>query len=266
MRSHGRRKYTVNKRFNKRPRNRQKPNYILLFFILVVSSLLSGGVSYLLSSDEFDITKISFSGNRLLDSEIIDTECRYAVGQNIYILSKEKLENKILKHSQVEEVKIKKKLPADIEIYIKEKTPVAIVSDGKNFYLADKNRYLFHQIKLDNNNKLPLIELAGIKNLKVGEYCNSNRLKWSYELLGYAKNEMVNVSKISVDHSGNICLNMGKNLYVKMGQPDDLERKVSLLRATLVYRPSIAKKALYIDLSCPKAPVWKPKESEQLSS
>jgi hypothetical protein len=59
---------------------------------------------------------------------------------------------------------------------------------------------------------------------------------------------------------------MDSGFYVKLGQPDDIARKMSLLRSALAYRPSIAREAIYIDLSLPSAPVWRPKVVAQNAS
>ncbi|MCL4499690.1 MAG: hypothetical protein M1335_05560, partial [Chloroflexi bacterium] len=73
----------------------------------------------------------------------------------------------------------------------------------------------------------------------------------------------IKVDKISIDHAGDMCLNMESDFYVKLGQPDDIARKMKLLHSVLVCRPSIAREARYIDLSSPSAPVWKPKMTAQ---
>ncbi|MGB9619601.1 MAG: cell division protein FtsQ/DivIB, partial [Armatimonadota bacterium] len=106
---------------------------------------------------------------------------------------------------------------------------------------------------------LPLVSVARCGPVQLGQKCVSADVANAVEVLKYARKCELLVAKISVDPLGDMCLNMGGGFYVKLGQPDDVARKMSILRATLTCRPSIAKEAAYIDLSCPSAPVWKPK-------
>ncbi len=78
-------------------------------------------------------------------------------------------------------------------------------------------------------------------------------------MLDASRKQKLKLCKISVDPNSDICLNMGNGFYVKMGQPDEVERKLSLIRKALDFKPSFAQDAVYMDVSCPAAPVWKPK-------
>ncbi len=58
---------------------------------------------------------------------------------------------------------------------------------------------------------------------------------------------------------------MGSDFCAKLGQPDDIALKMSLLRNALVHRPSIVREGGYIDLSLPQRPAGSRKVASRLS-
>lgn len=249
----------------KAPRNRPKPNYFLLFNCFAASLLVSGGISYALHTPSLAVKKAQIEGVRLADRSIVQKNADAALGQNTFLLKKKPIVASIRKLSEVKDVKMGRSFPDGVWLKITEREPDAILSCSSGFCMMQADGLMFHQVKGPVGN-VPIIEVAKCDPIKVGKLACSPDVRYALDVLKCARREGLRLSKISVDPKGDICLNMRSELYVKLGQPDDIARKMSLLRNSLVYKPSIAKEAAYVDLSCPSAPVWKPKEVVQASS
>jgi hypothetical protein len=150
-------------------------------------------------------------------------------------------------------------------VHVTERKADAVVTDGQSNCLIQCDGLIFHETSGPISG-IPLIELSDFQALQPGKIASSEQVRGALEIVRSAKEKKLSVGKISIDHDGDICLNMVSGFYVKLGQPDDIARKMSLLRSALEYRPSIAREAIYIDLSCPSAPVWKPKVVAQNAS
>ena len=72
----------------------------------------------------------------------------------------------------------------------------------------------------------------------------------------------VNIAKIVIDQSDNICLNMRDGMEFKFGQADDLAAKVALVRRVYAKDPAIGQMLASINLSSPSAPACTPRAAE----
>lgn len=241
------------------PRNRTKPNYRLLFSVFVLTCMLSCGISFVLRTPSLDIAAVDIKGVRLADQKAIGNAAMLACGQNVLLLNKHRILKKITKVTEIENAKMGRRYPNKIWIRIWERKAGAVVTDGSKFCLVQPNGFMFHEVNGPVNG-IPVIEIGNRERIKTGEKLHSMAARSTLLALNCANRERIKLSKISVDPQGDICLNIGRDFYVKLGQPDDIAHKLSLLRTALIRRPSIVRDGVYIDLSCPSATVWMPKE------
>lgn len=239
-------------------RNKKRPNYRLLFSFFFMSLVLSCAVTFALRTPNLEVKEVKIKGVNLCDRQIVDKYACSMEGKSILSLSKAKVCSAISGIHEVEDVKIGRSLPDKMWVQVIERKPVAIISDGQSFCMIQNDGLVFHRTTGPAKN-IPLIEISNNEKLQPGKTAYSDQVRCALEVVKLAQSKKLKINKISIDHDGDICLNMVSGFYVKLGQPEDIARKMSLLRSALVYRPSIAGEAKYIDLSCPSAPVWKPK-------
>ena len=106
---------------------------------------------------------------------------------------------------------------------------------------------------------IPLISVNICDPIQSGKIARGPQVACALDVLRCAQKNGLKTAKISVDQHGDMCLNMGSDFYVKLGQPDEIAKKMSLLRSALTCKPSLAEEALYMDVSCPSSTVCKPK-------
>ena len=249
----------------KAPRNRPKPNYLLLFYCFMGSVIVSGAGSYALHTPSLAVKTAKIDGVRLADKSLVQKAAKTAFGQNTLLLRKSPIVSNIRCLAEVKDVKMGRSFPDGVWLKITERKADAVLSSSRGFCLIQDDGLMFHRVKTPVGG-VPIVEVAKCDQIKIGKVACKPDVRFALDVLQSARREGLRISKISVDPKGDMCLNMKSKLYVKLGQPDDIARKMSLLRNTLVYKPSIAKDAAYVDLSCPSAPVWKPKEVAQVSS
>lgn len=242
------------------PRNRPKPNYLLLFWVFLVSAMISGSGSFALHTPSLVIKEVKISGVRLADRKIVEKTAKSALGQNILMLKKSPVISKINTLREVSEVKMGRTFPNKVWIRVWERKPAAVLTDNSKFFLVQDNGFMYHQVNGPQKG-VPTLSVAGCGVIKAGLRSGSEDVKSGLEALRYAHRSKIRIVKISVDPDGDMCLNMGSGFYVNLGQSDDIAKKMSLLRSALACKPSLVREAAYIDISCPSAPVWKPRRA-----
>lgn len=244
------------------PANRRKPNYSLLFLIFFFSVLVSGAVGFALSSPDLVVEEVKIDGVQICSREAVKAAAEKALGKNIICLRKSPILAEISSLPEVDQVKMGRSFPDKVWVRIWERKPDAVLNCSNTYYLIQQDGLVFHKCAAPERGTT-LVCVADGGSIKVGQKASSGDVRHALKVLEALRGQRLTAAKISVDPEGDICLNMGSDFYVKLGQPEEIGRKVSLLQRVLSWEPSIAQKARYLDFSCPSAPVWKPKTVAQ---
>ena len=269
MRSESQRKRPARRRVNAGPRrarrNRRRPNYLLFFCVFVLFSAITAGVSYVFTTPKLHISKVDVKGVHLADAGIINKAAHRAIGRNILLLRTRPIIRNVSSLSEIRLVKMGRRFPDKVWLRVWERTTAAALITKNGCFLTDSDGFVFHKVSKPPSG-VPTVQVVGERELRVGKMAGSPSVKCAIDVLRIARLKAIKLNEISVDPRGDICLNMDSDFCVKLGQPDDIARKMSLLRNALVNRPSIVRDGAYIDLSCPSAPVWKPKVASLTAS
>lgn len=240
------------------PRNRRRPNYTLLFCVFLISAAVSCGGSFVLQAQALVVSEVSIHGVSLADRAVVEREAKAVLGKNILLMPKSRIISDLRRLHEVEEVKMGRSLPNKVWVRLWERKPDAVVTNTRDYCMVEDGGLAFHKTQGPVEG-LPLLEVPACDAIKEGGVCNSDGVQHALQVLKCARGARLEVTKISVDPLGDICLNMRSGFYVRLGQPDDITWKISRLRDALVHKPSIRDEAAYVDISCPTAVVWKPK-------
>ena len=260
MNSKPRKRNTVRKVKNRRKINWKRLGYQLSCFVAFAGMV--AGVCWLLTTPQLAVTAVKPQGNRITEDRAIISLANNALGRNMFLLGGSKIKKSVMRRPELLDVKIIRKLPHTLVLSVTERKAIAVVTTGSGYYEIDNTGLIFHRVShLDSS--LPLICLEDSIRLQPGLHPSNRGLTAAMDCLTLCnKNDFV-ITKLSVDPASNICLNMGGGFYVKLGQAEQIEEKLSIIRSTLRARPEIGRKALYIDVSCPSAPAWKPKSKHE---
>lgn len=118
-------------------KKRRKERLITAFIVLFILSIIALCV---LSVTVFlNITTINVSGGSTYTVEEIVSAADIEVGDNLIVLSEEKISQKLqIKLPFIDEVKLEKTLPDKVKIIVKETKEEIFFSNGKDIYSANK--------------------------------------------------------------------------------------------------------------------------------
>jgi len=244
----------------RRPRNSRRLSWKCWLSLFFIPAFVCGTASFALQTPLLLVKEVRIKGVRLSDRSRVENAAKAALGRNIILVRTGPIAAAISRLPEVERVVLARSFPDGLSVTIQERRADAILKIRDGYWMIRDDCLAFHRARGPVPG-LPVVEVARCGPVRGGHKCASTDVANAVEVLKCARKCELSVAKISVDPLGDMCLNMGGGFYVKLGQPDDIARKMSILRTALTCRPSIAEEAAYIDLSCPSAPVWKPKSA-----
>ncbi|MEG1584660.1 MAG: FtsQ-type POTRA domain-containing protein [Anaerovorax sp.] len=148
----------------KKKKKRRKKRYLLKFILVVIFCV---ALYFFLSSNIFDIQKITVSNNNYYTKEQVIGIAKLKLGENIFAADMSAAKEKLLLNPYVKTVKVSRKLPATVVITIDERKEFASVPYGKEFVLIDKEGMVLRKTEVEP--ALPLLVGMTMKNIEPGE-------------------------------------------------------------------------------------------------
>jgi cell division septal protein FtsQ len=183
----------------------------IIFFALVLVLTFSGIVLSGYWKDRTNLKKIEVTGNMTLSKEEIFDFAKLTDSLILSnSLSLEMIETRIVKHPNIKSVNATRESGV-IKINISEKTPFALVTNGKNVFLVDDALNLYNLKKENTKIDLPVVSglsneldlnylsASDLKNLKIARYIISKSVKIDRILYNF-------ISEISFSDSSGITI------------------------------------------------------------
>jgi cell division septal protein FtsQ len=160
-------------------------------------------------------------------------------------------------------------LPNTLVLRVAERQPVATLALDHQYWLLDAQGVPF-RLLTEPYPGVPMVapqsdviqgQALSADTISLGKPVKAVWLRQTYSLMALiATDQKLAAAKIKVDQNGNLCLNRKDNLQIFLGQADALPEKVALAQAAIAADGGvIARRASYIDVSCPQQPVWMPR-------
>lgn len=146
---------------NKRRKKKRKKKHYLLKFTLFVAS--AAGLYLLLTSHLFDIQKITVADNSYFTSEQVIAISKIQIGENMFETKMSDVKKRLLKEPYIQNVTIRRHIPATVEIILKEREEYAAVAYGMESVIIDREGMVLRVS--EERPALPL--LAGLNALEM---------------------------------------------------------------------------------------------------
>jgi hypothetical protein len=233
---------------------------VILLFIMVIIFTFSGIVLSGFWKDKTNIRKVEMTGNVTLSKEEIFDFAKLSdslIMSNALTL--QMIENRIAKNPNISKVNASRE-SSSIKVEIVEKSPVAVVSNGRSLFLADDQLNLYTFKKENKNLDLPVISgLSGIldintvpanemRNLKIAQYIIKQAAKIDRVLYNY-------ISEINFSDTSGIVLYSSEdatpiylidyNYVDTKGKMINVSRESEITNTPL--RDAIKEKLIYLD-------------------
>ncbi len=241
------------KRSNRRRRdwNRTLKQIALCLFLVEAGALL-------FANPALRVTHVRVVGARTLTPQQVYEEAQVPRRTNIFWMLRQPFAQRLQADPLIDHAARSIELPDRLVLTISERQPRAVLAGGGQFWLLDRKGVPYQELDRPLPH-LPVVQVASAvlpagvtpgRPLRTAWLPDALRL---LTLLDTAPN--LGGAKITVDQNLNLCLNRRNEPQIRLGQPDLLPLKVALASATV---GTLARQAAYIDVSCPRQPVFMP--------
>lgn len=216
---------------------------ILLSFLLMITI----GMYSILNSSLFNTNNVEIEGNKKIKKNEILKDLDIRKDKNIFMYDMNKMEKIVLKNPYVETVQVKRKLPDNLQILIKEKEIYAIIKDKDDYCYIDKEGNCIEKIKeisdkesslivdidyiIDENNNIEFKnEETKERLLYLLECMKENNLYKKIVKVNYEKDDIINMYtkddiKIILGNDKDLDYNISRMSYIISDLQDDVKRK-----------------------------------------
>ncbi|MDX9871669.1 MAG: FtsQ-type POTRA domain-containing protein [Clostridia bacterium] len=251
---------TTVKNIRKRKR-RAAPIFGLWLFLLFCCFLAA---YFFLNSAYFSVVHFEVSGSFLLPAEEVLNLSGLNPGANIFKLDTREAVTKIETHPYIKKAAITRKLPQTLLINVEERFARAFVLGKGEFLIVDPEGIILEKTTELKERTYPIISGVSLKEGPLpGENILTPGLKAALALVDILDEKFLsNVSEIVAATPESMILKTKQGVQIRFGPPEDLERKISLIRELLFDHGTIINDQTveYIDLRYDTAPVIKRKK------
>lgn len=231
----------------------------MIIFSLAAASCLI----ILLSLPVWRINNITVTGNSMISPELVKQKANISFDENIFFVNYREVTRRLKEIPQVKNARLSAKIPSTIEIKIEERTPFAVFLVGGDYIVVDEKGVIIDSVKGSARTQIQaeVSKLPTVIGLPKGSIVDDKRVRpdvmsaieKSFRTLSpvFTKSKFVLVMK----KSDSLSILIDDTLDVKIGYPDNIDRKLSNLAQLLRSAGSDTSKIEYIDVRLVNDPV-----------
>ena len=222
----------------------------LLLATAALSSLFIYAYNVIISRPYFEIKEISVRGLKELTEKEVLASAEIKPAQNLLAINTDAVIRRVATNQWVKNVYIGRELPNKLVLEVQERSPLALVKQGNDFYLMDGEGYVFKKLGKGDEVDLPILTGFNVQDKTKSTLFLStlNLLKAISGSSRYAY--LGTISEIHIDDIFGLSLISGTGLYLKLGTGgfESKMKKLTLVLADLEQR-GMKNGYLCIDLS-----------------
>lgn len=213
----------------RKKKKRKKKRYLLRFIVLIA---FATGMYFFFTSSLFDIQQLTVDNNSHYTEEQVISLAGAKTGENLFEASLSQMKEKLLADPYMKNVKLKRKLPAEVVIIVEERKEDAAVPYGNKYIIID-NEGMVLRIA-DQEPALTLLLGMTIKNMEPGtplEVEDNSALTDTLKLLEEVKEHELFFKKIDISS-----IMIKAYIYDQLvceGKPDDILDNLDSLQEVL---------------------------------
>jgi cell division protein FtsQ len=228
--------------------------YVFLAIECVVAALTSPALA---------IREVRVNGIAALpgpESEAVLRVVRIAPGSNWLRTRSAPVASRLTAMPWVARAAVEKRFPDRIYVHVTAREPVAVLQAGGRLVEVDAGAVPIRSARPEMAHTLPRVVIPADTDVVFGALIQDDGVRAALRVLHETAGDItVHIAKIEVDQSDNLCLNMGDNTPIRLGQTEDLDAKLDQVRRICRSQPELAKSFTEIDLTCPARPACTPR-------
>lgn len=218
----------------------KRGNFIkgLIKWTILLGALIAAFVFFMMSP-LFNIAEIHVTGNNAISEDTIISLSEITIGENIYKTSKKKIVKRIKQNAYIDMVEVKRILPNQIELNIRERNATYMLEYAGSFVYINNQGYILEI----SNEALDIPIITGYstsqEELQVGSRLNEedlNKLEMVLKIIDSTQNNGITskINRINIENKQNYTLRMEEEKkIIYLGDASNLSNRMLYLKAVL---------------------------------
>lgn len=208
---------------------RKKRIIVLLITILLLSILF---IVLLTQTTFFHVKEIEVNGNFFIEKDKVLTASGINNGENIFRLSIDDIEDNLLRHPYIKQVKIDRKFPNKVMINLVERKETLVYEMNGTYIIMDNEGYVLNILSEFKNKEITSLKGDIQLEVKTSEKVDFEKYSWLKEtlnLLSFCNDNdfSFNITSILLENK-DITLVLNSGTYIAFGGLNDIEYKLRL--------------------------------------
>ena len=198
-----------------------------IIFLVVSAAVLS----FFVYVPFFTLSEIKLNGAKYLTQEDILKVGDIYMGEQMFKLETDVVQSRLSKDLRIEEVSVRRKLPHTLEVTIKERRPLAMVSCDYGYLDLDRNGVIIDSYKSLKTMQIPMITGAAVRDLYIGDELDDELVKKILDFLQRLDEETLNrLSEIAIVEEDYIVMYSATDrpVQIRLGKLERLDEKARL--------------------------------------
>lgn len=243
---------TTNTLIKKRRRKKLIKKLTIGVFVIVI-----GIIIFIYKSPIFNLSKINITGLVSLKNESIQEMLKYEIGQNIFTIDYNEMEDILLSNKYIKNIKINKSGINSLEIEIVESEIGFYIEDKGDIIIINNQGEIVESIDTIEGKNLLKLEGINLEGIQIGDKINdSNYLEQVLDTFYKMQRELKDLYKITninISNMEKISCNIG-NVNIILGNYENIKDNMNL--ALNAIDQKVITKG-YIDMSFDGIPIIK---------
>lgn len=212
----------------------------VLYITLIILSIISLQ-RFLETSPFFKIKEIKITGCTHYPDEVIIDTFELDINSNIFSIDLDKVREKILKLSWINDVKIKKNLSRTVDVEIIERVSEAVIENEDLYFYIDRDCYVLNKKDKYIEKSLPLIKNLEFEEIIIGDKLDIDGLIEVIVIFNNLSKDMKKmISYYSISDGLNISAFTDDDIEIIFGNSDNLAKKEEAVLEICKLHKSIA--------------------------
>lgn len=222
----------IRKRVERQRRIRKRR--LIIFFIFFIFTLICTGIALSLTVF-FPIEKINISGSSVYEAKQIEAVSGIEIGDNLFVLSKSGIENKLRKQlPYIETITLKRELPGTINITVTDADEFAVYMSDSGYYTVSKSGWV-----LNRSNQKPenLFYVTGADiECEIGSemiFLEEKQKEILTSISDSLSKKKITTDYININDITSLKIGVEGRFSVELGNANNLEEKINHLSGML---------------------------------
>lgn len=232
--------------------------------LLTISALLLLAALAFVAYMVFRVREVAVTGCETLDANDVADISGLEYGQNIFLLDKQSVMDKLSEDPRIKPVSVEPQYPDRVVITIEERQPAAYIEKNGSLIVIDDEGWILELRSQPADSEHPMIYGLQADAFEVGQpLCSGDmfRVEVMTRVLGAAEQSDISLASVDVSLPADIMIITTDGLTVELGDDTQMHEKMSLINASIKEINALGIECGLLDVSSVKQAFFREKTS-----